>query len=214
MTISQVFFHQQTFFALFVYFISVIIAIALFSFVHIKSNHPILSYSWEKIGLPLIKTILILIFIILVFPINFGIESAPPISELFSQDEKRSNFLLNMIFILTFFFPLIPVIGKWEELIIPLQGILASMIIFSWLCQSQNIENYSLLPDGITLLLIFIISFITHKLAGNLATSFGHYLDELYHREGFQELVFKGVVLIMQSPVIFIFGINLGKQIN
>ena len=214
MTISQILFHQQTIFAFFVYFISVILAMVLFTFVHIKSNHPLLNYCWDKIGLPLIKTVLILIFILLVFPINFGIESAPSISELLAQNDKRTNFLLNIIFLLTFFFPLIPVIGKWEELIIPLQGILASMIIFSWLCQSLKVENYSLFPDGITLLLIFIISFITHKLAGYLAIHFGHYLDQLYHREGFQELVFKGVVLIMQSPVIFIFGHYLGQQLT
>lgn len=214
MTLSQILFHQQTIFALFVYFISVIVAIFLFAFVHLKSNHPILSYCWDKIGMPFIKTVLILVFIFLVFPINFGIEDAPSISGLLSLDDKRSNFLLNIIFLLTFFFPLIPVIGKWEELVIPLQGILASMIIFSWLCHSLNIETYALFPDSKTLLIIFIISFITHKLAAQLSVSLGDYFDKLYHREGFHELIFKGIVLIMQSPVIFIFGLYLGKQLN
>ena len=214
MTLSQILFHQQTVFALFVYFINVIAAIFLFAFVHIKSNHPILNYCWDKIGLPFIKTALILIFILLVFPINFGIEEAPSISELLSLNDKRSNFLLNIIFLLTFFFPLIPVIGKWEELIIPLQGILASMIIFTWLCHSMHIETYSLFPDGKTLFLIFIISFITHQLAALLSVSLGDYFDKLYHREGFHELIFKGVVLIMQSPVIFIFGLYLGRQLS
>ena len=214
MSLSQIFFHQQTLFALFIYFISVILAIALFSFIHVKSNHPFLAYCWEKIGLPFIKTVLILIFILLVYPVNFGIESAPSISDLFSQDEKRSNFLLNIIFLLTFFFPLMPVIGKWDEMIIPLQGILASMIIFSWLCQSLNIEELSLMPDIITVFIIVVISIVTHKLASYLSMSLGEYLDKLYHREGFHELVFKGVVLIMQCPVIFIFGLFLGKQLN
>lgn len=214
MTLSQILFHQKTIFALSVYFISVIAAIFLFAFVHIKSNYPILSYCWDKIGLPFIKTVLILIFILLVFPINFGIAEAPSISELLSLNDKRSNFLLNIIFLLTFFFPLIPAIGKWEELIIPLQGILASMIIFSWLCHSMNIETYSLFPDGKTLFLIFIISFITHQLAARLSVSLGDYFDKLYHREGFHELIFKGVVLIMQSPVIFIFGLYLGRQLS
>ena len=214
MTLSQVFFHQQTIFALFVYFISVIVAMALFSFVHIKSNHPILGYGWDKIGLPFIKTVLILTFILLVFPINFGIDSAQPISELLALNDKRSTFLLNMIFLLTFFFPLLPVIGKWEQLIIPLQGILASMIIFSWLCTSLNIEKYTLFPGGKTLLLILIISFITYKVAAYISVNLGNYLDALFHREGFQEFVFKGVVLIMQSPVIFIFCHSLGTQLS
>lgn len=214
MTLSQIVFHQQTLFALFVYLISVIFAVSLFSFVHIKSNHRILNYCWDKIGLPFIKTILILVFIFLVFPISFGIEDAPLISELLSLNDKRSDFLLNIIFLLTFFFPLIPVIGKWEELIIPLQGILASMIIFSWLCHSMNIETYTLFPDGKTVFIILIISFITHELATRLSVSLGDYFDKLYHRQGFHELIFKGVVLIMQSPVIFIFGLYLGRQLS
>lgn len=119
-----------------------------------------------------------------------------------------------MIFLLTFFFPLLPVIRKWEELIIPLQGILASMIIFSWLCQESGIENYSLFPNFKTLGFILIISLITHWLAKYFAEHFGEYFDKLYDREGFQILIFKAVVLIMQSPVIFIFGIYLGKQIS
>jgi len=214
MTLSQIVFHQQTLFALFVYLISVIFAVSLFAFVHIKSNHRILNYCWDKIGLPFIKTILILVFILLVFPVNFGIEDAPLISELLSLNDKRSDFLLNIIFLLTFFFPLIPVIRKLEELIIPLQGILASMIIFSWLCHSMNIETYTLFPDGKTVFIILIISFITHELATRLSVSLGDYFDKLYHREGFHELIFKGVVLIMQSPVIFIFGLYLGRQLS
>lgn len=116
-------------------------------------------------------TFLMIAFILLVYPVNFGIGTAPSIQKLLSLNAQRSSFLINMIFLLTFVFPLVPVIKKWEELIIPL---------------------------------------LTHWLAENI----GEYLDKLYHREGFQILIFKAVVLIMQSPVIFIFGIYLGKQIT
>jgi hypothetical protein len=106
------------------------------------------------------------------------------------------------------------VVGKWEEFIIPLQGILASMIIFTWLCKSLNIETYTLFPDIKTITFIFIISFFTHKLAIYAAEHIGTYLDELYDREGFKIFVFRGIILIMQSPVIFIFGLYLGKQLT
>ncbi len=78
----------------------------------------------------------------------------------------------------------------------------------------MNMKTYSLFPDGKTLLIIFIISFITHKLAAQLSIILGDYFDKLYQLEGFHELTFKGVVLIMQSPVIFIFGLYLGKQLS
>jgi hypothetical protein len=213
MTLSQILFHQQTIFAIFSYCISVIIALFVFTFVLDKSNNNFTRFIWDKIGLPLIMAILMIGFILLVYPINFGIGSAPSINELLSINDKRSSFLINMIFLLTFVFSLIPVLKKWEELIIPLQGIIASMIIFRWLCQGLGIENYSLFPDAKTISFILIISLITHWLAKYLAEHFGDYLDKLYHREGFQILIFKAVVLIMQSPVIFIFGSYLGKQI-
>jgi hypothetical protein len=214
MTLSQILFHQQTIFAIFIYCISVIIALFIFAFVQDKSNNIVTRHLWDKVGLPLIMTCLMIGFILLIYPINFGMNSAPPINEIIAIDGKRSNFLINMIFLLTFFFPLIPIIGKWEELIIPLQGVLASVIIFRWLCQELGIERYSLFPDFRTLSFIIIISLVAHWLAKYFAAHFGEYLDKLYHREGFQILIFKAVIMIMQSPVIFIFGIYLGKQIS
>jgi hypothetical protein len=213
MTLSQIVSHQQTVFALFIYSISVIIVIPVFAFVHEKLNNTFLQYCWDKIGMPLIRTFLIIGFILLIYPINFGIVSAPSINDLLAVDDMRSNYLINMIFLLTFFFPAIPVIGKWDELTIPLQGILCSMIIFSWLCQGLNIEKYSLFPNFKTVALIIIISFITHWLAEYISEHTGDYFDKMFEREGFKVLIFKAVVLIMQSPVIFIFGIYLGKQL-
>ena len=213
MTLSQILSHQQTVIALFIYCISVVIAIPAFVFIHERLDNTFLQYCWDKIGVPLIRAFLIIGFILLIYPINFGIVSAPSINELLAVDDMRSSFLINMIFLLTFFFPLLPVIGKWDELIIPLQGILCSMIIFSWLCQGLKIESYSLFPNFKTLGFIILISFITHWLAEYLSEHSGDYFDKLFHREGFKVLIFKAVVLIMQSPVIFIFGIYLGKQL-
>ncbi len=214
MTLSQILSHQQTVFAIFIYCICVVIAIPAFAFIHEKLDNTFLQYCWDKIGMPLIRALLIIGFILLIYPINFGIASAPSINELLAVDDMRSSYLINMIFLLTFFFPLLPVIGRWDELIIPSQGILCSMIIFSWLCQGLKIENYSLFPDLKALGFIILISFITHWLAEYISEHTGDYFDKLFHREGFKVLVFKAVVLIMQSPVIFIFGIYLGKQIS
>jgi hypothetical protein len=214
MTLSEILFHQKTVFALFLYCTSVIVAIMIFAFVQQKINNSFSRFCWDKIGLPFIKTLLILGFILLVYPVNFGIDETLSITELLNADEKRSNFLLNMIFLLSFFYPLIPVIGKWEEFIVPLQGVFASMIIFTWLCSATGIETYHLFPNIKTIIIILLISLVTHWLAKYFSAHFGNYLDKLYNREGFQVLIFKAVILIMQSPVIFIYGLYLGKQIS
>jgi hypothetical protein len=214
MTLSQILFHQQTIFAIFIYCISIVITIPAFVFIHEKLNNTFLQICWRRIGLPLISVFLIIGFILLIYPINFGLSSAPVINELLAIDDMRSSFLINIIFLLTFFFPLVPILGKWDELTIPLQGILCSMIVFSWLCQELNIENYNLFPDLKTIVFIMLISIITHWLAVILSEYSGDYFDKLFHREGFKVLIFKSVILIMQSPVIFIFGIYLGKQLS
>ena len=213
MTLTQSIFHQHTLFALFAYGLSIVIVLPIFVFIHDKLDNHVLQFCWDKIGMPLVRAFLIVGFILLIYPTNFGLDSAPSITALLSVDDKRSSFLINMIFLLTFFFPLIPLLGKLDELIIPLQGILCSMIIFSWLCQGLKIEHYSLLPDFKVFALIILMSVATHWLAKFISEHMGDYLDKLFHREGFKTLSFKAVVLIMQSPVIFIFGIYLGKQI-
>lgn len=213
MTLTQSIFHQHTLFALFVYGLSIVIVLPLYVFIHDKLNNNFLQVCWDKIGMPLIRAFLIIGFILLIYPINFGLDAAPSINELLSVDDKRSSFLINMIFLLTFLFPFIPLLGRLDEFTIPLQGILCSMIIFSWLCQGLNIQDYSLFPDFKVLALIILMSVATHWLAKHVSEYTGDYLDKLFHREGFKTLSFKAVVLIMQCPVIFIFGIYLGKQI-
>ncbi len=214
MTLTQSIFHQHTLFALFVYGLSIVIVLPVFVFIHDKLDNNFLQFCWDKIGTPLIRAFLIIGFIVLIYPINFGLDSAPSINELLSVDDKRSSFLINMIFLLTFLFPFIPFLGKSDELTIPLQGVLCSMIIFRWLCQGLNIENYSLLPDFKVFSLIILISVTTHWLAKHVSEFTGDYLDKFFHREGFKTLTFNAVVLIMQSPVIFIFGSYLGKQLT
>jgi hypothetical protein len=214
MTLTQIIFHQHTLFALFVYGLSIVIVLPIFVFIHDKLDNNFLQFCWDKIGMPLVRAFLIIGFILLLYPTNFGLDSAPTISQLLAVDDMRSSFLINMIFLLTFFFPLIPLLGKLDELTIPLQGILCSMIIFTWLCQGLNIQEYSFFPNFKVLALIIFISVITHWLAKFISEHIGDYLDKSLHRDGFKVLTFKAVVLVMQSPVIFIYGIAVGKQIN
>jgi hypothetical protein len=213
MTLIQVILHQHTLFAFFIYCLSILIVLPSFVFIHDKLTDTFLQYCWNKIGIPLLRAFLIIGFVLLIYPINFGIESAPTINALLAVDDMRSSFLINTIFLLTFFFPFVPVLGKLDELTIPLQGILCSMIIFSWLCQGLDIKDYSLFPNINVLALIVLMSVITHWLAKHVSEYTGDYLDKLFHREGFKILTFKAVVLVMQSPVIFIFGLSLGKQL-
>ena len=214
MTIYQTLSHQQTVFALFCYCLGIIIVIPVFEKIHERLDHHVLQYYWDKIGMPMLRTMLMLVFIALVYPLNFGLDSAPPFNEIITAQKTRLDFLINIVFLLSLIYPVIPVIGKADELMIPLQGVLASIILFRWLCAHLACEQYSLFPGGGVLLAILVFAFITHWLAKYLAEHVGAFLDRTFHRAGYQLLVFQGVVMIMQSPVIFIYGITLGNQVR
>ncbi len=193
---------------------SIIICIPVFENIHERLDHHALQYLWDKVGMPMLRSMLMVMFIALVYPLNFGLEAAPPFNEIIAAQKTRLDFLINLVFLITFIYPAIPGIGKADELMIPLQGMMASAIMFRWLCQHLNCDQYSLLPGAGVLLAILIFAFITHWLAKYLSEHTGKFLDQTFHREGYQILVFQGVVMIMQSPVIFIYGMELGNQIR
>lgn len=211
--LAQSLMQAETMFAMFIYVISLLIALPIFEIIHEKLDHNSLQYFWDKIGMPVLRTFLLLLFIYLVYPINFGITEAPPFKDIVLTDRSRFDLLFNILFLVTFIYPLIPIIGKADAMMIPLQGIVASMLLFSWLHKQYNLQDYSLFPSAGVLVVIVIIALAGYILARFIAANLGAWLDKQFHREGYEILVFQAVVMIMQSPIIFIYGHALGKQL-
>jgi hypothetical protein len=87
-----------------------------------------------------------LIFFLMAYLTIFGIVDAPPLAALFNENATRVNYLVNMFFLTTLLFPLIPVIGKWEELILPVEAIAASSVLFSWTAADIGISTVHYWP--------------------------------------------------------------------
>lgn len=205
--------HSQTLFALMCYCLCIIIALPVFEFLHEKLEHESLQYVWDKIGMPILRAMLLMLFVYLAYPLNFGIQFAPTWSDLLTIDNERLNLLFNILFLVTFIYPILPIIGKADALMIPLQGIIASMIIFYWLAEYKTLQDYSLLPDILTFILIVMFGSITFFLAKYFAKHLGVWLDKTFHREGYRILVFQAIIMIMQTPIIYLYGHALGKQL-
>ena len=213
LSLTQSLTDPQTLFALFMYIAAIAISLPLFETIHEKLEHHFPQYLWDKIGMPVLRTLLLLLFLAMVFPLNFGLAEAPALSAIIQADKTRFDFLFNMLFLVTFIYPVIPIIGKADAFMIPLQGIVASMLLFRWLCQSTGLENYSVIPGMNSLVTIIIITIVGYVVARYLANVIGLWLDQTFHRDGYPILVFQGVVMLMQSPTIFIYGQALGQQI-
>ncbi len=202
-----------TVFAFIVYTVFIVVSLPVFETIHEKLEHSVLQYAWDKIGMPVLRTLLLLLFLFLVYPLNFGLSEAPTVTELLAARQGRFDFLFNIIFLITFIYPVIPVIGKADAFMIPLQGLIASALIFRWLCQQQGLGDYSLLPSSMSALIIVVIAAAGYLLARIIAQHAGAWLDNITNREGYRILVYQAVLMIMQSPIIFLFGHALGKQL-
>ena len=199
--------------AMFVYMIMTIISLHLSFRLHAALEHTLPQWLWDHIGIPLLRASLMLIFIALAYPTLFGLEKAPSLLILLSAEEMRINYLLNLIFIITLLFPVIPVVGEWEEVILPLQGIAASALLFSWLCETLKLEDISYWPGINTLVSIILLTFITHYVSNRISLSLGNYLNEKFNVKHSEELLSKGIIIFIQAPIILLFSLALGKQL-
>ena len=214
MSIAQVILSADFILAMTIYGITTLAALPLFDYIHDRLEHPVLQYPWEHIAMPLLRAGLMFIFIWLAYPLLFGIKEAPSLWTLMSSNELRINYLINLIFILTLLFPLIPIIGAWAELVLPAQGIAACIMIFSWLTEALGMENVSYWPGLKTIVVIMVIALLGHWLSNWIALHIGGYLDKKLNVEHAEELLARAIIVLMQSPAILVFSLGLGQQLK
>ena len=214
MTTIQVILSADLILAGLAYTAAVFICLPLLARVHEALEHPVLQWQWRHIWSPLLKACMIIMFILIAYPVIFGITEAASVITLISAEEFRINHLINILFLLTLLFPLIPVIGAWQEIILPLQGCTAVVLLFSWLAESRQLTDYDYLPGYPVLLICLVLAIVTHKLAVKLADYIGHRYDERFNVSDSGQLFSECLILIMQSPVIVMFGLGLGDQLK
>jgi hypothetical protein len=213
MSVLEIVFSARFLAALSIYGILIAVILPYLDRIHDRLEHPVLQWKWDHIAMPLLQVVLLLLFILMAYPVIFGIPEAPPLSALLARDELRINYLVNLLFVVSLFFPLIPVAGNWHELILPLQGIAASMMIFSWLAASLGVARYNFWPGWYVVLFCLAFGVISRWLAAYIAMMVGNKLDKAFNVLDSGELFSRGLILLMQSPVILAFSSGLGKQL-
>ncbi len=204
MSTIQVMLSADFMLAIVVYGVAILVTIPMFDRIHTALDQVVLYWPWEHIGKPLLQASLMVLFIMVAYPILFGLKEAPPIFLLLSADDMRVNTLINVLFILTLLFPLLPVFGNWRELILPLQGIAASMMVFSWLAAAQGLEEITYWPGMDTVIYIILIAMFTHWLAVTVSHHIGHKFDESFNVADSGELFARCIILSFQSPAILL----------
>jgi hypothetical protein len=167
---------------------------------------PGLIWLLERLYIPWFNLLALALFITALYPQIFGVTELAEIK----PSLKR---LADITLFITLLLPLIPVIGR-AEFALPLQGIIIVSAIFRGLNEPTTNIAIDYWPGWSTIGLMLTISLGTMVLSRLSATHLGAWLDQRLQRRGFERALQHGVQLALQSPVIFIYAMGLGGQLN
>jgi hypothetical protein len=209
MSYYDVLFHPDIISATFFYMVLAIGFEIIYNHLLIKISHePGSHWIARQIIGPFVHVLLLIAYIYICYPVIFGLQEAPALSELLDKSHGRTMKLINIVFAVSVILPLLPVIGRFSALILPLQAITASAVIYSWLSEAMS-RNYTIIPGAGTLLLIIILSFITSVVATWLDGYFSPTLNEKYQTEGWGRIIQRSTIMLFQVPILLVYTLNL-----
>lgn len=214
MSLFQILYSGHFILAVSVYGLFILFLLPLSARISTRLEYPLLQWQWDHIAIPLLEVLLLILFICLAYPEIFGIRQAPSIWLLLQLGELRLNNLMNVLFLVTLLFPLVPVFGERRELVLPIQGIAALMMIFNWLAHELAIEHVSYWPGMQNIFLILIVAILAYWSAARIAAFAGHRFDERFNVLHSGALFARCLILFMQSPALLIYSVGLGKQLE
>ena len=92
----------------------------------------VLEAAWRHVFGPLMRAALIAAFVLIAYPALIGVRSAPPLAILLEDSSIGITGLLNMLFVLSVVLPIVVRPLRRPGLIVPIQGLVATAVVFSW----------------------------------------------------------------------------------
>lgn len=159
----------------------------------------------EHLYLPMLRAGLVLIFVAAAYPALFGLQDAPTIDSLLSAGRYRLDWWVNGVLLVSLALPTIPGLGRIPGIVLTIQGMVASAMLFGWVAQDMGLHQYWLFPGWSLLGKILLIT----GAAGLLSWMAAYYLQVARKR-----LVAESLRLLAQMPALIIFGSALGRQFD
>jgi len=168
----------------------------------------------ERIFIPLARAIGLMIFILLCYPILFGISQAPPLISLITTGSHRIHLLMNILFVLPLLFSLIPFFGKIPALLLPIQGIAGSTLIFSWMQAAMpHPREIHYVPSFSILLTILLMAVVTHTIAKWLSEIVANHINDRFQIVDSEKITYRILIVTTQLPVVLVYTRGLGAQL-
>ncbi|MCW8931977.1 MAG: hypothetical protein OQL19_17305 [Gammaproteobacteria bacterium] len=185
-------------------------------FLHKISNVSSSYWIAKHVGTPFFHILLLIAFIYMSYPILYGLEShgidgertLPSLTQLLNAKNGQTMKMVNILFVISVLLPLIPIFNRFLALILPLQAIAGSAMLYGWMAQFTGIE-YSLFPDYEIFALIIVFSFVAERVAKSLASILGANLNTRYHTHDMEKVIYKSSLLVLQVPILLIYTLNI-----
>ena len=178
---------------------------------HIPSR--LLQWQWEHVAMPLLRILLLLFFIWMAWPELYGMLSAPALDTVLAPSSGRGIKLINILFVISVLLPLIPAIGEWHALTLPLQGITAVALLFNWIPDNQaTLAAYW--PGWLTVITLTILAWLAYQVSVLAGEYLGHDVDAHWHVTGSHEMISNVLLLILQAPIIVVYAYSLGRHLG
>lgn len=172
------------------------------------------AWTVEHVLLPWCRVLALLLFLLLAYPRLFGLEAAPPMPDLLWGRDGRVSTLINTAFVLSLLLPLTPLLGRLQGLVLPMQAIAMATLLFHWLILALNVPAVSYWPGGDAAAVIMLLAPLTQQLARHVSHWIGCHVNRRYQREGFETLLYEGLLLFFQIPTVLIYTLTLGRQLQ
>lgn len=213
MSIIEILFSPMMLVAMLAYGLLTVLIVAVHHF--LLGRMETLTSRWllESIHIPLLQAGAVLLFLLMAYPLLFGLNDGPPVEGLLHQDKRRFGLILGAIFFIGLLAPLLR-IPNVAALVLPVQGIVASALLFSWAADSLGLENYSVLPGGLATVSILVLAVTTYSAAAYMAEMLESGSQELFERSGIHTLLSDGLILVMQLPCILVYTLSVGEQLS
>lgn len=167
--------------------------------------HPATTWIGEHVFIPLAEVVALLAFLLIAHPVPYGLVEAPGVLELLGVNGRTTD-LINLLFLLSLLLPLLPGLGRLPGLVLLVQALAATALLFHWLAQRMQVE-VSLAPGWLALALILVWAWAGQRLVGRLMPLQGKDLT-------LGRIMHWHLTGAVQLPAILIYGQSLGRQLG
>lgn len=177
------------------------------------SPNRVIDWLWEYVGAPLLRALLIVGFVLVAYPVLFGLRDAPTIAVLLSQGSLRLTNLVNVAFMLSLLLPLLAPFQRRLGLVLAIQGVVATAMVFDWYASWIGAHSIGPWPGFAPAVMVCGVAFVVHYAAAPMGQALGHFLDDRCGTRGLDRIVPHAVALVAQTPTILVYGYALGQQL-